>query len=251
MNTYPAFSLLLVDDEEPWLRSLTFSLLSAASIDNVLTCSDGRNVLKIMEANDVGLVLLDLTMPHMQGEELLAQIRGRFPDTKVVVVTGRNEVDTAVNCIKKGAFDYFMKIWGEERLITGIRHAVRMVELERQSQRASERLLLRELEHPGAFADIVTTSDGMRDIFRYIEAIAPSREPVLITGESGVGKEQIARAIHKVSGRGELVSVNMAGLSDSMLDDALFGHKKGAYTSAQGERGGLVLRAQGRHSVSR
>ena len=243
MNPYPEFSLLLVDDEQSWLRSLSFSLLSAASIDNVLTCTDGRDVLSIMEEHDVGLVLLDLTMPHIQGEELLSRIRDRHPDVKVVVVTGRNDVDTAVNCMKKGAFDYFMKTWGEDRLITGIRHAVRMAELERQSHRSSSRLLQRELEHPDAFAEIVTASDGMLDIFRYIEAIAPSREPVLITGESGVGKEQIAAAIHKARGRGELVSLNMAGLSDTMLEDALFGHKKGAFTSAQGERGGLVLRA--------
>lgn len=244
MNTYPEFSLLLVDDEKSWLRSLSFSLLSAASIDNVLTCTDGRDVLSIMEEHDVGLVLLDLTMPYIQGEELLSQIRDRHPGVKVVVVTGRNDVDTAVSCMKKGAFDYFMKTWGEDRLITGIRHAVRMAELERQSQRSSSRLLKRELEHPDAFAEIVTASDGMLDIFRYIEAIAPSREPVLITGESGVGKEQVARAIHKVRGRGEMVSLNMAGLSDTMLEDALFGHKKGAFTSAQGERGGLVLHAK-------
>ena len=241
---YPEFSLLLVDDEEPWLRSLTFSLLSAASISNVLTCQDGREVMGILERHDVGLVLLDLTMPHFQGEDLLTQIRTCHPETKVVVITGRNDVDTAVRCMRKGAFDYYIKIWGEDRLITGIQHAVRITELERQSCRSSKSILNKELAHPEAFSDIVTASDCLLDIFRYIEAIAPSPEPVLITGESGVGKELIARAIHNVYGRGEIVSVNMAGLSDTMLEDTLFGHKKGSFTSAQDERGGLVARAR-------
>lgn len=244
MNMYPEFSLLLVDDEEPWLRSLSFSLLSAASISNVLTCQDGREVMGILDHHDVGLVLLDLTMPHFQGEDLLMQICTRHPETKVVVITGRNDVDTAVRCMRKGAFDYYIKIWGEDRLITGIQHAVRITDLERQSRRSSNRILNKELEHPEAFSDMVSVSDGLLDIFRYIEAIAPSSEPVLITGESGVGKELIARAIHKVYGRGEMVSVNMAGLNDTMLDDTLFGHKKGSFTGANDERGGLVARAR-------
>lgn len=245
MNKYPEFSVLLVDDEEPWLRSLTLSLLSAASISNVLTCQDGREVMGVLKNHDVGLVLLDLTMPHVQGEDLLMQIRRHYPETMVVVITGRNDVDTAVRCMRNGAFDYYIKIWGEDRLITGIQHAVRIAELERLSNRSSNRLLSKELEHPEAFSDLITASDSLRDIFRYIEAIAPSPEPVLITGESGVGKELIARAIHKVCGRGEIVSVNMAGLGDTMLEDTLFGHKKGAFTGAQGERGGLAVRARG------
>lgn len=244
MHKYPEFSLLIVDDEESWLRSLTFSLLSAAAISNVLTCQDGREVMDILEDEDVGLVLLDLTMPYIQGEDLLLQILSRHPETKVVVITGRNDVDTAVRCMKNGAFDYYIKISGEERLVTGIQHVIRMIELERQNRRASNCILKKEFEHPEAFSDMVVASDCLLDIFRYVEAIAPSREPVLITGESGVGKEQIARAIHKVWGRGEMISVNMAGLSDTMLEDTLFGHKKGAFTSAQDERGGLVLRAQ-------
>ncbi|NLH80532.1 MAG: sigma-54-dependent Fis family transcriptional regulator [Phyllobacteriaceae bacterium] len=244
MKKNPEFSLLLVDDEESWLRTLSLSLLSAAAIDNVQTCRDGRKVMSILEKEDVGLVLLDLTMPNLQGEEILQEIRARHPDIKVIIITGRNDVDAVVQCMKNGAFDYFIKIWGEDRLITGIRHAVQIVELERQNRRSGERLLERELDHPEAFASIVTASDAMGRIFRYIEAIAASREPVIVTGESGVGKEEIARAIHNVGGRGELVGVNMAGLNDSMLEDTLFGHKRGAFTNAQDERGGLVVRAR-------
>ncbi|WP_316862199.1 sigma-54 dependent transcriptional regulator [uncultured Cohaesibacter sp.] len=243
MKNYPDFSLLLVDDEEAWLRSLSIALLSVASISNVLTCKNAMNVMDILARNDVGLVLLDLTMPHVKGEDLLVEIRNSYPNTKVIVVTGRNEVDTAIHCIKKGAFDYYIKVWGEGRLVTGIQHAIKIVELERQSQNVSNHILDRELEKPEAFSDMVTCSDKMMDIFRYIEAIAPSREPIIITGESGVGKEQIARAIHAVSGKGELISVNMAGLDDTMLDDTLFGHKRGAFTSARDERGGLVQKA--------
>lgn len=244
MGKYPEFSLLLVDDEESWLRSLSLSLLSAASIDNVLTCRDARRVMDVLEREDVGLVLLDLTMPSIQGEELLERIRARHPEIRVIIITGRNDVDAVVQCMKKGAYDYFIKIWGEDRLMTGILHAVQSLELERQNRRSAERLLETALEHPESFESIVTASDAMIGVFRYVEAITTSREPIIVTGESGVGKEEIARAIHKVGGRGELVCVNMAGLDDTMLDDTLFGHKRGAFTNAQDERGGLAVRAR-------
>ena len=244
MNPYPAFSVLLVDDEAAWLRSLQLMLVRTTSIDNVLTCQDSRRVMDIMAANDVGLVLLDLTMPHIQGDDLLDRIRTDYPDTLVIIITGLNTVDDAVRCMKAGAFDYYVKTWGEERLTTGILHAVRMAELERRSRQAIRGILRRDLAHPEAFEDIVTASQEMHDICCYIEATASSPHPVLITGESGVGKELVARAIHAVSGcEGEFVSVNMASLDDSMLEDTLFGHEPGAFTNAQKARRGLTAQA--------
>lgn len=244
MTTYPAFSVLLVDDEAGWLRSLQLMLKRTTAINNVLACQDSRQVMGLMARHNVGLVLLDLTMPHIQGEELLARIRSEYPDTLVTILTGLNTVDDAVRCLKAGAFDYYVKTWGEERLTTGILHAVRVAELERQNRQVNQGILNQELAAPEAFAGIITASQNMFNIFKYIEATASSHHPVLVTGESGVGKELIARAIHTVSETGgDFVSVNMASLDDTMLEDTLFGHARGAFTNAQQPRRGLARQA--------
>ena len=245
MSRNPNFTVLLVDDEAAWLRSFKLMLLRTAAIDNVITCQDSRQVMGLMAGHDVGLVLLDLTMPHVRGENLLTQLRAEYPDALVIIVTGMNTIDDAIRCMKAGAFDYFVKTWGEERLSTGVLHAVRIAELERQSRQASRMILHKELARPEAFAALVTANRDMQDIFRYVEAIADSRHPVLITGESGVGKELIARAIYTVSGRtGDFVSVNMASLDDFMLEDTLFGHARGAFTNAHAGREGLTEQAR-------
>jgi len=196
---YPSFSVLIVDDEPAWLRSLSISLERSAGITNILQCQDGRLVTEVLSREDVGLVLLDLTMPHVTGDKLLAMIREQHPETAIVVVTGMNQVETAVKCMKLGAFDYFVKTTEEDRLISGILRAVRMLELERENQAISRGFFSDTLEHPEAFAEIITADQSMQTIFRYIESVAGSNQPVLITGESGVGKELIARALHRLS----------------------------------------------------
>jgi DNA-binding NtrC family response regulator len=185
-----------------------------------------------------------LTMPHLSGQELLVKISEAFPSVLVIVITALNQVDGAVRCMKAGAFDYYVKTNDRERIVTGILHAVRMIELQRESLDVRGRLLSDNLETPEAFADIVTVSNKMFAIFRYIEAIAVSKQPVLVTGESGVGKELIVKAIHK-AGRYEkpLVAINLAGLDDAMFADTLFGHKRGAFTGAEDARRGLVDQA--------
>ena len=108
-SCYPAFGLLLVDDEPAWLRALSLTLERSAGVTNILTCSDSRQVLALLESRDIGLVLLDLTMPHLSGEELLSRITESFPDLMVIVISGLNQVENAVRCMKLGAFDYFVK----------------------------------------------------------------------------------------------------------------------------------------------
>lgn len=241
---YPSFSVLLVDDEPAWLRSLNMSLKGECGITNTVQCEDARQVMDILDGDDVGLVLLDLTMPHLSGNELLTRISETFPSVLVIVITALNETDEAVRCMKAGAFDYYVKTGDRNRLVTGILHAVRMIELQRESIDVRSRLLSERLEAPEAFADIVTASSKMFAIFQYIEAIAKSRQPVLVTGESGVGKELIVRALHK-AGRYDvpMVTVNLAGLDDNMFSDTLFGHKRGAFTGAEEVRLGLVDQA--------
>lgn len=241
---YPDFSVLLVDDEPDWLGSLSLTLESCANISNILTCSDSRQAMAILDGGRVGLVLLDLTMPHLSGEALLEQIAERHPEIVVIVVSGLNQLETAVRCMKLGAFDYCVKTDEEDRIVGAVLRAVRMVEMRREYQEMSSRLVSRELRHPEAFAGIVTADRAMLDIFSYVEAVAKSPQPLLITGESGVGKELIAKAAHTLSGcRGKLVTVNVAGLDDTVFADTLFGHVRGAFTGAEQARRGMVEEA--------
>ena len=243
-HLYPSFSVLLVDDEMPWLRSLSMALSGEGGITNIIQCQDSREVMDILTRQDVGVVLLDLTMPHLSGQELLAGISETFPSVLVIVVTALNQVDGAVRCMKTGAYDYYVKTNEMERIITGVLHAVRTIELQRESLEVRSRFFSDRLEMPEAFSDIITISKSMFAIFRYIEAIAVSKQPVLITGESGVGKELIAKALFKVSRYDvPMVTVNLAGLDDNMFADTLFGHKRGAFTGAEESRRGLVEQA--------
>jgi DNA-binding NtrC family response regulator len=243
-NLYPDFGILLVDDEQAWLKSLSLTLRSCAGLTNLTTCQDSRQVMTLMAQKRFGVVILDLTMPHVSGEQLLEQIAERHPEIVAIVISGLNQLETAVRCMKLGAFDYFIKTDEEERLVGGILRAVRMVEMQRDYREMSNRLISGDLHHPEAFAAIVTADRGMLSLFAYVEAVAKSPQPLLITGESGVGKELIVRAAHDLSGcMGKLVTVNVAGLDDTVFADTLFGHIRGAFTGAEHLRKGMIEEA--------
>ena len=244
MSKYPTNPVLLVDDEETWLRSFSLALKSHG-IDNIICCQDSSEVPSILASTEVEVMAVDLAMPGMSGEELIVEVGRTHPDVPVLVITGMGQVETAVQCIKRGAFDFFVKTNDKSSLVSGIRHAIEIRELRRENSGLRTRFLQDTLERPEAFAPIVTCSKAMRSIFQYIEAIAHSTQPVLITGESGVGKELVAKVIHSLSGRqGEFIPVNVAGLDDNIFADTLFGHKKGAFTGADRARPGLVENAK-------
>lgn len=242
---YPAFKILLVDDEEAWLRSLEITLALSGGINNIMRCSDSRNVMGILSREKVGLVLLDLNMPHISGEELLKQIIEEHPEVAVIIISGMNQVEKAVSCMNTGAFYFFVKTVDEKRLVKGVRNAITMIELQQENLEMKNRFLADTLVRPDNFEDIITQSKKIRSIFQYIEAVAKGTQPVLITGESGVGKELFARALHRASlTSGPLISVNVAGLDDNVFADTLFGHVRGAFTGAEGVRSGFVEKAQ-------
>ncbi|MBJ6725026.1 sigma-54-dependent transcriptional regulator [Geomesophilobacter sediminis] len=242
--TYPDFGILLIDDEPAWLKSLSLTLRSCAGLTNITTCQDSREVMGILDQGGIGLVLLDLTMPYLCGEELLKRIGECHPEITAIVVSGLNQLETAVRCMKLGAFDYFIKTDEEDRIVGGVLRAVRMQEMQRDYRALSSRLASGGLRHPEAFGSVVTGDRGMLAVFSYIEAVANSPQPLLIQGESGVGKELIAQAAHQLSGcRGKLVTVNVAGLDDTVFADTLFGHVRGAYTGADSMRRGMVEEA--------
>jgi DNA-binding NtrC family response regulator len=242
-STYPHFPVMMVDDEAQAITSFEMALRSA-NMNNFIRCHDSRDVMPLLSSQEIEVMLLDLRMPHISGEELLPMITADYPEIPVVVITGSNDVDTAVKCMQHGAFDYMVKPVEKSRLIGGVRRAVELRELQRENQLLKAHVLSGKLETPEAFSEIVTVSAGMRSIFQYIEAIASSPRPALITGETGVGKELIAKAVHTLSHRaGAFVPVNVAGLDDHVFADTLFGHKKGAFTDAREARSGLIRQA--------
>jgi DNA-binding NtrC family response regulator len=247
VNAFPdsGLSVLIVDDEAESLRSTELILVSGG-IENIIICQDSRKVLGLLKEQGLGAVILDLSMPHLSGEELLPEIVELYPDVPVIIMTGANEVETAVACMRMGAFDYMVKPVEKSRMISAVSRALELRETRLEYNTLKKSLLSDKLEHPEAFAEISTRNRHVRSLLQYIETVAGTSKPILITGETGVGKELVAKAIHKLSGLpGEYVSVNVAGLDDNMFSDTLFGHVKGAYTGAGEARAGLVERASG------
>lgn len=241
---FPEAPVLLVDDEDAWLRSLALILKKDAGINNSVKCQDSRQVMELLVTEKFSLVLLDLTMPHLSGEELLSLIVRDYPEIPVIVCSGVNQIEVAVRCMRNGARDYFIKSDESERLIATIQRTLDYQRLQQENRRLKERVLQDRLDNPAVFAGIVTGHRCMLALFQYLEAVARSPEPLLVTGESGVGKELIARAVHDLGGGdAPWVAVNVAGLDDNVFSDTLFGHAKGAFTGAEQERGGMIAKA--------
>lgn len=233
-------TIYIVDDEPKLLRSVALTLRSEG-IDPVETLNDGRELFSHLAEQPAAMVLLDLTMPNMDGRQVLARLNVEYPEVPVVILTASNDVDTAVACMREGACDYLVKPVAKDRLISAVGKALEISALREEVNSLRKGLVQPDLRRPDAFHEIVTREPTMLSVFRYLEAVSPTRQPVLITGETGTGKELIARAVHNLSGRaGELVAVNVAGLDDEMFADTLFGHKRGAFTGADRNREGMI-----------
>ncbi|MEA3544835.1 MAG: sigma-54 dependent transcriptional regulator [Thermodesulfobacteriota bacterium] len=238
---YPLRPILLVDDEPTWSHSLALSMKISAGINHVISCQDSRDAMALLEKNDCCLVLLDLTMPYIGGETLLVTIAETYPELPVIIISGMNQIETAIRCVKLGAVDFYVKTDERERVVAGIERVLKQCRLREENRQLAASLLQCKVEKHPAFASIMTDSPKMRGIFSYLQAIAGSYEPVLILGESGTGKELIARALHQLCDPDKpWVAVNVAGLDDMVFSDTLFGHVKGAYTGADHYRKGMI-----------
>lgn len=236
-------TILVIDDDQAMLTSVA-RMLRTEELGEPILCNDPRKAEGLLQSHEVGTILLDLTMPHIGGKALLGSLRDKYPESPVIVVTATGDVDTAVACVKAGAFDYLVKPVDFSRLLTTIARALQQRELRVENRRLRDLIRKPQPTRPECFEKIITRSPAMFAMFRYIEAIAPSPEPVLIVGETGVGKELVAQAIHRASARaGELVAVNVAGIDENSFADTLFGHVKGAFTGADRNREGMIERA--------
>ncbi|MBI5558832.1 MAG: sigma-54-dependent Fis family transcriptional regulator [Deltaproteobacteria bacterium] len=240
---HPDLPIVLVDDDEGVARAVARTL-AANGYSNVVAVSDSRRVLSLLRESGASLMLLDITMPHLRGDELLLEIAANFPELPVIMATATDSIDTVVDCMKKGAFDYVTKPLSTGRLLASISGALAVRELRRENAALRGGKQDGPPFHPELFHDFLAASPEMLAVFRYIEQIGPSGQPVLISGETGVGKELAALAVHRASGRsGQFVAVNVAGLDDEVFSDTLFGHGKGAFTSAVSAREGQIKRA--------
>lgn len=237
--------VLLVDDEPRTLLSFS-TLLKSSGLRQVTAIDDSRRVISFLEQHPVALVVLDLSMPFIPGQDLLVEIQQQFPETPVIIMTATNEIDTAVECMQNGAMDYLVKPVENNRFLSSVKRALEIHRLKQEVSYLKKYVLSDKLENTAAFEHMITISKKMLAIFKYIEAISQSSQPVLITGETGVGKELAAKALH-LCGKShqEFIAVNVAGLDDTMFSDTLFGHKKGAFTGADVKRDGLIARAAG------
>ena len=228
MNT-----VLIVDDERNYLLVLE-ELLSEEGYQ-VITAEGGRRGLECIEENDCDVVITDMKMPGMDGMEFMERVKVRLPDIPVIMMTAFGSVEKAVEAMRKGAFDYILKPFKNEELKLTIIKAIDHYDLVRQN-----RQMARELQGKYHFGNIVGKSAPMQRIFELIEKVAPTKATVLITGDSGTGKELIARAIHYNSPRKDrpFISVNCGALPESLLESELFGHEKGAFSGAVSQRKG-------------
>lgn len=239
-----ALPVLLVDDESQILRSTSIALRTAG-VERVATINDAREVMAFLAEQPIAAALLDLNMPYIGGEQLLKDIKEQYPEVPVIILTAANEIELAVQCMRHGATDYLVKPVEKTRLLSAVKRAIETRNLQDEIQHLRQGMLSRKLDNPEAFKHIIADQDSMQDLFCYIEAISKTSQPVLISGETGTGKELFARAVHQASGRsGPFIATTVAGLDDVNFSDTLFGHKKGAFTGAEQKREGLISAAQ-------
>jgi two-component system, NtrC family, response regulator AtoC len=232
---------LIIDDDRDYLEILMLKLKNAGFQD--ITCIDNplEAATRFDEGETFDVALIDVTMPDMDGMELLEIIKNTSPNTECIMITAVNEARVSVKCLKKGAYDYLVKPVREEELTMTINRALerkRLLDILDMDKRDA----LPEVQNKAAFQAIVTRSRKMVRILKEAELHAASPFPVLITGESGTGKELLARAIHAASPRAEapFTPVNMAALNSNLFDAEFFGHTKGAFTGAEQDRTGYL-----------
>jgi len=224
-----------VIDDEPIILEVLDQLLTSEGYE-VESSSSGEEALQKYETRTFDLVLLDLMMPGMSGLDVLRALQRIHPEALVIIITAYASVESAIEAMKIGAFDYVQKPFKHEELLLTIARA-----LEHKSLRDENMRLRSELDRKFSFSNIIGRSRAMEKVFELIRAAAPTRSTILIEGESGTGKELVARAIHQNSNRSgfPFVVVNSGSLPPDLLESHLFGHVKGAFTGAVSEKQGL------------
>lgn len=242
LSNQATIPIVLVDDEHEAL-SLLQSILENEGFTNVITFDDGHDLLKHLESNPAAVIVLDLMMPNISGMSLLEKIDPKKNGISIIVVTAEQQIETAIDCMKLGAIDYLMKPIILKRFMASIKRAIELYQLQEEIE-AQQKIPVLKRALPQLVPEIITQNKAMTALIGYVGIVSQSFQPILITGETGVGKELFAKAIHTLSKRsGQFISVNVAGLDDTLFSDTLFGHKKGSFTGAFSDRDGLIKKA--------
>jgi DNA-binding NtrC family response regulator len=241
--TDPKPRILVADDE----RSITEGLGAILADDgfDITVASDGNQALELLTSESFGLVLADLNMPLLDGMSLLRNLREREIGTECIIITGGGSVDSAVEAMHNGAYDYIEKPLTAEKL--NRLKALIPKALHKYAVQQSNRVLTQQLEGLTHYGEITGQSELMRTVYSVIDVVAPSSASVLVSGESGTGKELVARALHQRSERagGPFMALNCAALPKDILENELFGHEKGAFTGSTNEKPGAFEMAHG------
>jgi two-component system, NtrC family, response regulator PilR len=227
-------SVLVVEDND-LERQITADTLREEGFA-VEEAAVGKRAIELLALSRFDVVLTDLMMPGMSGEELLAKVRGTYPGSQVVVLTAHGSTDSVVQAMKAGAFDYLEKPTDREKLVTRVAKAAEFANLQQENQ-----LLKRRLEGTFEIEGIIGQDPAVQEVIRLVRRVAPSNSTVLIQGESGTGKEVVAKAIHRLSPRAarQFVAINCSAIPDNLIENELFGHERGAFTGANERKIGL------------
>ncbi|MEW6665659.1 MAG: sigma-54 dependent transcriptional regulator [Thermodesulfobacteriota bacterium] len=229
-------SVLIVDDEINMGHMLRVMLRKAGFAAE--TASNGLEALETMEKAHYDYVLCDLKMPTMDGMNFLKTAREKYPDKTYIMMSAYGTLDTALEAMKLGAYDYISKPFKQDEVLLTLKKAEERERLKAENQELKAKI--REIEHKYSFNNIISRSEAMARVFDLVRTVSDHKTTVLITGESGTGKELVARAIHSSSPRatGPLVAINCGGIPETLLESELFGYKKGAFTDAVRDKPG-------------
>ncbi|MDQ6827571.1 MAG: sigma-54 dependent transcriptional regulator [Gemmatimonadota bacterium] len=238
-----AAKILIADDERAIAEGL--SAILAGEGYEVDVAVDGQKALDRLLADTYGVVLADLKMPKIDGLALLRELQQRSINTECIIITGQATVDSAVQAMREGAYDYIEKPLNADKL--NRLKALIPKAVDKYNVKQTNRALASQLENLTHYGDLTGQSESMRSVYQVIDAVAPSSASVLILGESGTGKELVARAIHNKSDRakGPILALNCAALPKDILENELFGHEKGAFTGSTNEKAGAFEMADG------
>jgi len=233
-------TILIVDDEKNYPPILS-AVLKEEGFET-FTANSGPEALQILENSDVDLVLTDMKMPVMDGIELLEKVKMKDPKLPIIMMTAYGTVEKAVEAMQKGAYNYILKPFDNERLVIYVNKALEMYRMVKEN-----RELRSAMESRFGFGNIIGKSKEMQEVFKTIRQVAPTTATVILEGENGTGKELVAKSIHFNSSRRAkaFVAVNCSALSENLLESELFGHEKGSFTGAMAMKKGRFELADG------
>jgi two-component system, NtrC family, response regulator len=233
-------TILIVDDERNY--PLILSAVLQEEGFETLTANSGQEALNILSESDVDLVLTDMKMPSMDGIELLERIKDKEPELPVIMMTAHGTVEKAVEAMQKGAYNYILKPFDNERLVIYVNKAITMYSMVKENRR-----LRHAVASQYSFGNIIGKSKKMQEVFDMVKKVAPATATILIEGASGTGKELVAKSIHYNSPRRHqpFIAVNCSALAEALLESELFGHEKGAFTGAASMKKGRFELAAG------